>query len=423
MSVFRGAFARRVGLQAPLIVGSVLAGLAGCGKSAPPATALSTIAIGRNNVTVRVQATGVLEPVNPVEIKSKTAGMVTELPVEVGQEVNRGDLLVQIDPRDVINKLEQAVADDVVTAVAMERARLARGRADSLFAMRVTTAAEHDSSGSSYATAAANLVRGRSNVDIARQAVEDATIRAPIGGTIVAKPVSRGQIITAATSAGGGSSLMTVADLGHVRMRVTVNEGEMGNVRLGLPATVEVDAFPSRQFTGVIEKIEPQAVVNQGVTFFPVLVNVDNRDRLLMPGMNGEVTIRSKQRLNVVTVPVETIRGPAELAAIARLFGRNVDSLTALLKPELVSPISQAAAKAHFAVVALPDSMYELRLVHIGANDLVTAEVLEGLNEGDRVVQLGGLKSQRAETPPKFRIAENIARKPAAVQSGGTKTP
>src|SRR5512146_3575678 len=108
------------------------------------------------------------------------------------------------------------------------------------------------------------MISKRASLDLARQKLEDATVRAPISGTIVSRPITQGQIITSATSASGGTALMTVADLGRVRMRVTIDEVEMANVRVGEPATVAVDAFPDHVFDGVVEKVEPQAVVAQG---------------------------------------------------------------------------------------------------------------------------------------------------------------
>src|SRR2546423_636336 len=86
---------------------------------------------------------------------------------------------------------------------------------------------------SALPSAAANLVQSRSNLDLAKQHFEDATVRAPMSGTIVSRPATTGSIITAATGPNGGPTLMRVADLGRVRMRVNVDEVEMGNVRVG----------------------------------------------------------------------------------------------------------------------------------------------------------------------------------------------
>jgi HlyD family secretion protein len=392
--------------------------LAACSRKQDQAVTLPTSTITRGPIAVRVQATGTVEPIDPVDIKSKANGMIIQMPVDVGTVVKKGDLLAQVDPRDVRNQYDQAVADDVVSAAALTTERLDQARKDSLFARHVITASEHDSTKSTFAAAQADLTEKRASLDLARQKLEDATVRAPISGTIVSRPITQGQIITSATSANGGTTLMTVADLGRVRMRVTIDEVEMGNIRIGEPASVAVDAFRDRAFEGVIEKIEPQAVVTQGVTFFPVMVNIDNREGLLLPGMNGEVTIRAADLTNVVQIPIDATRSTSELAPVARMFGVSVDSLIGQLRKELVpTDGGTTGIPARYAVVARPDSTYEMRLVKTGPTDLRVAEVFDGVKEGDRVVMLGAIVTGRPATPPKLQIAANMRRPAPVAQS------
>src|SRR6478736_4328716 len=351
-----------------LAVASAVVAIAACENKKAEQAPLPTTAVTRGNIAVRVQATGTVEPINPVDIKSKAQGQIIALPVEVGSVVKRGQEIARIDPRDVKNQFDQAVADDVVSFTTFQKTKRDQARQDSLFAVHVITASEHDSSRATLTSAQANLVNSRAALDLRRQALEDATLESPLGGTVVSRPTTQGQIITAATSANGGTTLMTVADLGRVRMRVTIDEVEMGNIRVGLPASVAVDAFPDRTFDGVIEKIEPQAVVTQGVTFFPVMVSINNKDGLLMPGMNGEVTIRAADLTNVVQVPIDAIRQTSELAPVARMFAIPVDSLTAQMRRDLVPSEggSQTGTPGKYVIVALPDSTYEMRVVRAG---------------------------------------------------------
>ena len=377
-------------------------------KSTGPAP-LPTTTVTRGDIAVRVQATGTVEPINPVEIKSKASGMVIRMPVEVGAHVQRGALIAQIDPRDVKNQFDQAMADDVVSATSFIKASRDRARKDSLFVRHVIAMSEHDSSKSTYATAQSDLISKRASLDLARQRLEDATLRAPIAGTIISRPVTQGQIITAATSPNGGTTLMTIADLARVRMRVTIDEVEMGNIRVGEQATVQVDAFPERSFDGVIEKVEPQAVVSQGVTFFPVLVSISNKDGLLMPGMNGEVTIKAADLTNVVQAPIDAIRPTTELAPVARMFSISADTLASELRRDLVGG-QGTGVPGRYAVVALPGGTYEMRLVRVGPTDLRVTEIVDGLKGGDKVVMLGAIITSRPTVPPKLQIAEDMKR-------------
>jgi HlyD family secretion protein len=393
-----------------LAVASAVLAIAACENKKAETTPLPTTAVTRGNIAVRVQATGTVEPINPVDIKSKAQGQIIDLPVEVGSVVKKGQEIVKIDPRDVKNQYDQAVADDVVSYTTLQKTKRDQARQDSLFAAHVITASEHDSSKATLTAAQADLVNSRAALDLRRQALEDATVEAPLGGTVVSRPTTQGTIITSATSANGGTTLMTIADLARVRMRVTIDEVEMGNVRVGLPASVAVDAFSDRRFDGVLEKIEPQAVVTQGVTFFPVMVSISNKDGLLMPGMNGEVTVRAADLRNVLQVPIDVIRATNELAPVARMFSIPVDTLMNSLRRDLVNTEGKTGIPGRYAVVALPDGSYEMRLVKVGPSDLKVVQILDGLKEGDKVVSLGAILAAKPVTPPRLAIADDMKR-------------
>jgi len=403
-------------VAASLCIAAVLA--TACKEEHAGPAKLPTVAVVRGDINVRVQATGTVEPINPVDVKSKAGGTVIKMPVEVGSIVKPGDILTVVDPRDVKNRFDQAVADDVVSQAGLTQAMRDQARKDTLFARHVITLAEHDSARITIASAKSAMVSSRAAVDIARQALEDATVEAPFGGTIVSRPVTQGQIITAATAANGGTTLMTLADLRQVRMRVTIDEVEMANVRVGETATVEVDAFPDHKFNGVIEKVEPQAVVTQGVTFFPVLVTIDNREGLLMPGMNGEVTIQAADLKSVVQVPIDAIRPTNELAPVSRMFRIPVDSLTSSMRRDLVGGQGESGVPGRYVVVALPNGHYEMRLIKIGPTDLRVAQIVDGVKEGDQVVVLGAVIMTKPAVPPTLQLAENMKRGAPSAAAG-----
>ncbi len=400
-------------------------------KSASSPIPTTPVSVG--DVHVRVQATGTVEPINPVNILSKASGMVIQMPAEVGSVVKRGDLLAQIDPRDVKNQFDQAMSDDLVSYAALELALRDGRRKYSLYAVHVIAMSAHDSTRASIAGAQSDMISARSNLDLARQKLEDATVRAPIEGTVVSRPVTNGMIITSATSANGGSTLMTIADLGRVRVRVFIDEVEMANVRVGKQASVAVDAFPDRTFPGVVEKIEPQAVVTQGVTFFPVMVSVNNKDGALMPGMNGEVTIKAADLTHVLQVPIDAVRATNELAPVSRMFSIPVDTLTNSLRRDLVGGEGTNGIPGRYAVVLLPTGGYEMRLIKTGPTDLRVVQVLDGLKEGDKVVLLGSILTNKPVSPPKLEIAASLRRDapsareavatPAGTPAGSTSRP
>lgn len=291
---------------------------------------VAVAAVERQNIAVTIEATGTVEPIDLVEVKSKASGQILRMPVEVGTVVKRGDLLAQIDIVDVQNAYDQAVAALQAAQTKADISRAQKKRSDELFEQGVITAPEHESAALDLATAQSALVKARTDLSTARQRLEDATVRAPIDGTVLEQLVTTGQVISSATSSvSGGTSLLKMADLGRIRLRALVSESDIGNVHPGQSATVTVDAFPNRTFAGEVAKVEPQAVVQQSVTMFPVLISISNLGGLLMPGMNGEVTMLIDQRDSVLAVPVDAVRSQRELTAIADVLGLNADSVRA----------------------------------------------------------------------------------------------
>lgn len=289
---------------------------------------IETAAVDRQDITVTVEANGSIEPINVIEVKSKASGQIMKMPVDVGSNVTPNQLLVQIDQRDVKNQFDQAQAALRAAQVSNEVALAQRKRSDQLASEGVITATEHETATLAYESARSALVRARTDLDIARQKLEDATVRAPSAGTIIEKPVGVGTVISSATSSvSGGTTLLKMADLKQIRLRSLVNETDIGNVRPGQQATVVVDAYPDRQFRGSVEKIEPVATVDQSVTQFPVLISIANEDGLLMPGMNGEVTILVEEQDDVLAVPIDAIRTTREAAEAGQALGLKPDDI------------------------------------------------------------------------------------------------
>lgn len=303
-----------------------------CSKKKEQALTIPVEAVNRQTIVVLAEATGVVEPINVIEVKAKSSGQIVAMPVETGTLVRPGDLLVQLNTRDTRNSYTQAKADLDAALIKLRVSRTARERASQLFRERIITSAENEAAEVDYGNSQATVLRNRAALDLRAQSLEEATVRAPVGGTVIEKSVAIGQVIASGTgSFGAGTTILKMADLTRVRVRALVNETDIGKVRSGLVATVTVDAFPDRPFTGTVDKIEPQAIIQQAVTMFPVLVSIDNVSGLLMPGMNGEVSIEVERRDNALAVANDAVRSPNEIVSVATLLGLDPDSVRAQL--------------------------------------------------------------------------------------------
>jgi HlyD family secretion protein len=308
-------------------------------RMAAPRAVVATVAtepVGRRDISQTVEATGTVQAIEVVEIKSKASGQIIKMPVEIGSVVKTGDLLVQIDPLTVRNQYAQALAAEQAAAAQVQVTTTQKQRADELLSREAMTATDHETAVLAAANALATLARAKSDLQIAKQALDDATVRAPSSGTVIEQDVTKGMVITSATSSpSGGTTILKMADLNRIEMNALVGETDIGNLRPGMNARVTVDAFPNHPFAGKVIKIEPQAVIQQSVTMFPVLVAIDNENGQLLPGMNGEVTMDIASRTQVLAVPLDAIRTMRELPTIAVSLGLNPDTLKAQVQRQI----------------------------------------------------------------------------------------
>lgn len=296
--------------------------LFGCAEEQPLVPSYNTASLERASINVSVGSTGIVEPLAIVEVKSKASGEILELLVETGDLVDEGDLLVHIDPRTVRNRLAQAEAGLKAAVSRRQISQTQMTRAEVLVKNGTFTEIEHEQAMLELANAEAQVISAEVEVENARIAVEDTDVRAPITGTVIAKPTEKGQVISSPTQDfAGGTLLMSMADLSAVQIRALIDETDIGKVRPGMKAEITVAAFPNQPFPGDVIKIEPQAVVEQNVTMFAVLMSIQNPEGLLMPGMNAEVEVSIASRENVLSLPVMALRTDRDIPTTAGLLG------------------------------------------------------------------------------------------------------
>jgi HlyD family secretion protein len=198
--------------------------------------------------------------------------------------------------------------------------------------------------------------------------------------------------------------LAQMADLSAVQIRSLVDETDIGKIRAMMPAKVLVAAYPNQPFPGEVIKIEPQAVIEQNVTMFAVLVSIQNPDGLLMPGMNAEVEVSIARADDAMTIPVMALRTRRDLETTALILGRSVDAISeALAGGDETAEAPEARQDRRKGGNRRPQSDYrfggefwvvldtpgrEIRKVRTGVTDLDNVEIVSGLDEDERVLVL-----------------------------------
>ena len=337
-----------------------------------------------SKLDLTIEASGEVAAIYSVEIKSKASGEILDLPAEVGDFVEKVSILARIDQRTPKNILDQAEADLRLAEVRLTNASAQLERGTALHNEGSIADKNFEEIQESFASAKSQHVRSMVNVENAKISLDDTLVKSPLSATIISRPVEVGQVISSPTTAvGGGTLLMQMADLSKVRIRAFIDEIDIGKVSVGQNVSIRVSAFREEVFSGTVSKIEPLARVEQGVTIFPVLIDIDNKDNLLLLGMNTDVVIQVVDKDVALSAPTGALRTRKDVYSGAEILGISKEKVDKFLEKKV---IGENFTK--FIVFKSGSIEPEMAWVEIGISDLSRVEIKEGLNKGDTVFVL-----------------------------------
>ncbi len=331
-----------------------------------------------------VEASGTIEAISSIEIKSKASGQILFLGAEIGDYVDEGVVLARIDQRTPTNTLSQANADLEVAKVRLTNAQNQFERSSTLHSEGNISDKSFEDAQEAFSSARAQQVRAQVFLENARIALDDTSVRSPIAGTVISRPAEVGQVITSPTSAvGGGTLLMEMADLNKVRVRALIDEIDIGKISIGQEVTLKVSAYRDKKFLGVVSKIEPMSKIDQNVTTFPVLIDIENKDNLLLIGMNTDVEIEILNEEVAIALPAGSLRTRKDITSAAGLLGINKTDLNAFLSKRVEGENFDA-----YIVLKKTKSGAEPIWVKVGKTDLNYVEIREGIQKTELVYVL-----------------------------------
>ena len=297
--------------------------------------------VDRGDIHAKVTANGALSALVTVNVGSQVSGRVQTLLVDFGSSVKQGQVVATIDPSLFRAASAQAAANHqaAVAAVARGQAQVVNAekqyaRAASLHREGLATSAELETAESNLAVARADVNVARANVKQTAAALAQAelnlkytTIVSPIDGVVISRNVDVGQTVAAALQA---PTLFTIAqDLTRMQVDTNVAEADVGKIRAGMPASFTVDAYPKRVFKGRLRQVRDNAQTLQNVVTYDAVVDVDNSERLLKPGMTANVSFTFADRQAVSRIPNAALRFRPDPAAVSEFMqGRPVPSPT-----------------------------------------------------------------------------------------------
>lgn len=274
----------------------------------------ATATLERGSLTQSVAANGTLNPVTLVSVGSQVSGIVSKLHADFNDQVKAGQILLELDPTLNRAQLQQSEANVASARASYELAQANEARARGLFEKEYVTRQDMETAVQALKAAKAQLDVAEAQVVRDRRNLDNTIIRSPVSGVVVSRLVDVGQTVAASLQA---PTLFTIArDLSKMQIDTSYAEADVGNIRVGQPATFHVDAFPNRIFHGSVRQVRLNPTTQQNVVTYDVVVSVDNPDLVLMPGMTAYVNIVVAERSNVLKVPNSALRfRPADAAS------------------------------------------------------------------------------------------------------------
>jgi HlyD family secretion protein len=332
------------------------------------------VTVEKGSITKAVVATGEIRPLAVAEVKSKIGGVVRRFFVEQGSAVRRGERLAEIVPTATPEELVYAREKVKTAKFQMESSQRRLHRAEELAQKDLVSDEEIEEAETQLSIDQARYDAALAELRVLEQgaatsqtlgqaadgsqtasALSDMIIISPISGIVLSRNVDEGSSVIAMSSAYGGTSLMTLADISSMHFEGDVDESDVSKIHAGMPAKIFVDAYPDTVFEGILTKIAPQGVKEEGVVNFNVEAEIAGDTSLLRTGMSADVQLVLDSRQDVLTLPEGAIIYEGD--------------------------------STYVEAVAEPSQDGKRRVpVEVGLSDGIKTEILAGLAEGDKVV-------------------------------------
>jgi HlyD family secretion protein len=396
-----------------VVAGSAVGGYFYFRTSKKPTTAFETQPIDRGRIEAKLMASGTLNPLVTVQVGSQVSGRIKELRADFNDAVKKGQVIAKIDPQLFQAAMDQARANGLAAAANVAKAKVQAAEAErqhrrtkALATRKLVAPADEDTALASLDSARAHvapaepsLVQARAALSQARVNLAYTTIVSPIDGVVISRNVDVGQTVAASLQA---PTLFTIAeDLAKMQVHTNVAEADIGRVRPEMPVSFTVDAFPKQRFQGVVHQIRNAPQTVQNVVTYNVIVNVENPELKLRPGMTANVTFVYAEMREVLRVANAALRFRPTPEMLGGESGAGKRPPMGLFGPPRKGPPQRRSAASTSGRAKGGADLREVWVVRSGApasvkikvgiSDGTHTEVVSGpLQEGDEVVVNAG---------------------------------
>lgn len=324
------------------------------GVQAPRVT---TAKVEARNIQFIINAAGEIGPADQVSVRPEINGRIAELPVDLGDSVKQGALLFRLDDQDLQIEIESRNTDIARARLQLEQAERNYTRSRELYEAKLISKELHEETKTQYDLAKNTLLQGEKALDLVKDRIRKTRIVAPFDCTVLTRPVSVGQAVSGSGGVGGGTEVLTIANLNDMIINAHINQADVAYLKLNEMVRISVEAVPGLEVQGKIERIAPQATIKNNINGFATRILLSNVDKRVRPGMTANIRIPVASADNVLAVP---------LAAV-------------------FSELDPKTQQYERYVYVQQGSRFERRPVQVGVSDYFYAEIKSGLQSGETV--------------------------------------
>jgi len=336
-------------------------------KNSKKGVSLDTIYPSLGDIVQTITATGRLQPIDQVDVGTEVSGTVSKIFTDFNQQVQKGQILLQIDPLKAKARVEQTRA--AYRSAENERQYQKRNyeRTLELFEKGSIAKTELETAEYKYVNAQNSLINAKSNLEQAELDLNNCTIKSPIDGIVLSRAVEAGQTVAASLSA---PTLFTLArDLNQMEVKADVDEADIGMVKTGQKVEFSVDAFQGDKFVGEVQEVRLSPNISSNVVTYTVVIKANNPEQKLLPGMTANCNIIVSEALQVLTIPMRALQ-----------FRPDENT------PGYTPQKHEGGGGGRGVWVVAPGGSLSFQRVKLGLSDGAKIHVLEGLDAANSVV-------------------------------------
>lgn len=309
----------------------------------------------KRDIDFSVEVSGDVAPEDELDVRSEVSGKIKALHVDAGDEVKVGDVLVEIDDRDLLTEKQSVLTEIDGAKLEVEKDRRNFERAKELFDAKLVSREQYDNLSSEFEMAQNSLTRAERKLELVEDKLRKTKVISPMEGTVLVRPVTEGQVIVAAASVNSGTSLMTIANLQKLLVNTHVNQVDVARIKLGQEVKLRADSLKDSSMNGRIRFIAPKASAKNSVKGFEVEALILNPNPRLRPGMSVNLTVPIAHADDALSVPISAV-----------FKGENNQKVVYVRMGELT----------------------EKREVKVGVTNFDYAEIKSGLQEGEAILMV-----------------------------------